>query len=79
MPRGLNERAADVELDMFACGMAYFLQLHLYPVDSIGVVLRCSSMASRVDTRSGRVEFPIRLTRANNLSIEPNRMFTFAR
>ena len=22
LPRGLNERAADVELDMFACGMA---------------------------------------------------------
>ena len=28
LPRGLNERAADVELDMFACGMASILLLH---------------------------------------------------
>ena len=28
-PKGLNERAADVELDIFACGTALVLPLHL--------------------------------------------------
>ena len=61
MPRGLNERAANVELGMHACGMAQFLQLHLYPVNLVGMVLLFSSMASCADARGGRVESPIRL------------------
>ena len=36
LPRGLNEPAADVELHMFASGMAWILLLHLFPEDCDG-------------------------------------------
>ena len=46
LPKGLNERAADVELDMFACGVALFLPLNLVSLGgSVGSALPSSYLA----------------------------------
>ena len=46
LPRGLDKQAADVELDMFACEIAWILQLHLYPEDLLAVDLLPSHVTS---------------------------------
>ena len=61
METRLNGRAADVELDMFACGMAWILLLHLFPEDLVGVAVRPFPLISCDVTRGVRVESPIRL------------------
>ena len=68
-PKGLNERAADVELDMFAYGTAWVLPLHLNGVlGGFANVIFCFPLVtSCLSARGGRVEFPIGLSRIQNL------------
>ena len=59
--KGLNERAADIALDMSACEITWILQLHLFPQDLLAVDLRPSHMTSCAFTRDGGVKSHVML------------------